>query len=272
MLTVGYNFDGAQNPLVTRSGDQASASPVLTVSNFYGAHGFDPNLRNLSAVFYAAGPNIDHQPDAIEEVRNIDIAPTIARILGVTPSSLVQGKALQLGRAPLQLIGGVSRKIHGQAGTFDIPLALDGTVTVEPRRQNLFLSHELVFTFSERLTSGSALVSKENGISSSEIRGDELIVHLWRVRDGQIVNLTLKNVSDGKTVLAPVEVKVGFLFGDVLGSGLVDKSDVNEVRNDAVDSGRLNSETFRADILLDGKVNQGDILFDQLSIGHRLND
>jgi hypothetical protein len=149
---------------------------------------------------------------------------------------------------------------------------LDGTVTVEPRRQNLFLSHELVFTFSERLTSGSALVSKQQGISTSEIRGDELVIHLWRVKDGETISLTLKDVSDGKTVLAPVRVKVGFLFGDVLGSGAVDNSDVNEVRNDAVGGGKLDSETFRADILLNGKINQSDILFDQLSIGHQLND
>jgi hypothetical protein len=36
LLTVGYNFDGFQSPLVARTGDQASTSPVFTVSNFYG--------------------------------------------------------------------------------------------------------------------------------------------------------------------------------------------------------------------------------------------
>jgi hypothetical protein len=203
-------------------------------------------------------------------VHNIDITPTIERILGVTPSSLVQGKALHLGRAPLQLIRGVSRKIHGATGAFDIPLALDGTLTVECRRENLFLGHDLIFTFSDTLTGGSASISRGDGVCLSEIRGDELVVHIWGVRDGETVNVTLNHVSNGKTVLPPVEVKVGFLFGDVAGSGLVDRSDVNEVRSDALDGGKLNTETFRADILLNGKVNQGDVLFDSLSLGHWL--
>lgn len=59
LLTAGYNFDGAQTPLVTRSGDMATALPTLTLPNFYGAHGYDPNLVHMSAVFYAAGPVIE---------------------------------------------------------------------------------------------------------------------------------------------------------------------------------------------------------------------
>jgi hypothetical protein len=178
---------------------------------------------------------------------------------------------LHLGRAPLQLIWGVSRKVHGDAGAFDIPLTLDGTVTVECRRENLFLSHELVFTFSDTLTSGSASIPRGNGISLTEIRGDELHVRLFGVRDGETVNVTLNHVSNGKSVLPPIEVKVGFLFGDVAGSGLVDQTDVNEVRSDSLDGGELNTETFRADILLNGKVDQRDIFFDNLRVGHRLN-
>ncbi|NMG09462.1 alkaline phosphatase family protein [Brasilonema sp. UFV-L1] len=92
LLTEGYSFDGTQTPVVQRLGDSTSNRPVLSVPNFYGAHGYDPTLPNMSAIFYAAGPDI--QPGKLEQVHNIDIAPTILRLLDVQPASTVQGKAL----------------------------------------------------------------------------------------------------------------------------------------------------------------------------------
>lgn len=91
LLTEGYNFDGIQTPVVQRLGD-SSSSPVLSVPNFYGAHGYDPNLPNMSASFFAAGPDFNRK--TLKRVRNIDIAPTIARLLNVEPASTVQGKSI----------------------------------------------------------------------------------------------------------------------------------------------------------------------------------
>ena len=81
LLTVGYNFDGTQSPVVQRLGDAPATSPTLSLPNFYGAHGYDPLLPNMSAIFIAAGPDI--RPGSLTRVRNIDIAPTIGRLLGV---------------------------------------------------------------------------------------------------------------------------------------------------------------------------------------------
>jgi hypothetical protein len=92
MLTDGYNFDGTQNPVVQRLGDALSARPVLSVSNFYGAHGYDPEINHMSALFVAAGPDIEE--GKLDLVHNIDIAPTIEKILGVKPDKTVEGKAL----------------------------------------------------------------------------------------------------------------------------------------------------------------------------------
>jgi hypothetical protein len=80
LLTVGYNFDGTQTPIVQRQGDPATGTPILSLPNFYGAHGYDPRLRNMSAIFFAAGPDIRH--GSLTHVHNIDVAPTVARILG----------------------------------------------------------------------------------------------------------------------------------------------------------------------------------------------
>jgi hypothetical protein len=92
LLTVGYNFDGTQSPVVQRLGDPPSATPLLSLPNFYGAHGYDPTLPNMSAIFMAAGPDI--RRGRLTRVSNIDVAPTAARLLGVKLSTLVDGHAL----------------------------------------------------------------------------------------------------------------------------------------------------------------------------------
>jgi phosphodiesterase/alkaline phosphatase D-like protein len=105
LLNVGYNFDGTQTPVVHRLGDVSAGTAsqvldfnVLSVPNFYGAHGYDPNLKDMSAIFFAAGPDIGH--GTVPLVHNIDIAPTIDGLLGVTPAATVQGKAIPLLKLP----------------------------------------------------------------------------------------------------------------------------------------------------------------------------
>jgi len=95
ILTPGYNFDGTQSPVVIRQGDPVATTPVLSVPNFYGAHGYISTLPLMSAIFYAAGPNIIPGP-ALDVVRNIDIAPTVLKLLQVAPAPTVQGKVLPI--------------------------------------------------------------------------------------------------------------------------------------------------------------------------------
>lgn len=92
LLKTGYNFDGTQATPIIRKGDAASTSPILSVPNFYGAHGYDPTLPEMKAIYYAAGPDIGQQE--LGSVRNIDVAPTIEKILGVTPDATVNGTAI----------------------------------------------------------------------------------------------------------------------------------------------------------------------------------
>jgi predicted AlkP superfamily pyrophosphatase or phosphodiesterase len=92
LLSLGYNFDGTQSPAVQRLGDSSVGAPIFSVPNFYGAHGYNPKHRSMSAIFIAAGPDIKKRE--IEEVRNIDIAPTILELLGVQGSDKIQGVAI----------------------------------------------------------------------------------------------------------------------------------------------------------------------------------
>jgi hypothetical protein len=95
LLAEGYNFDGIQSPGVARLGDPPfnAATTVFSVPNFYGAHGHDSELRSMSAILYAAGPDLK-QGKPIERVRSIDIAPTILEILGVEPAPTVDGRVI----------------------------------------------------------------------------------------------------------------------------------------------------------------------------------
>ncbi|MBV9386999.1 MAG: alkaline phosphatase family protein [Chroococcidiopsidaceae cyanobacterium CP_BM_ER_R8_30] len=94
LLTEGYNFDGAQSPPVQRLGDSPSTNQVLSVSSFYGAHGYDATIPNMSAILYAAGPDIGR--GTLTQIRNIDVAPTITQLLGVQSAPTVQGKPFNL--------------------------------------------------------------------------------------------------------------------------------------------------------------------------------
>jgi arylsulfatase A-like enzyme len=66
---------------------------VLSVPNFYGAHGHNSSLASMSATFLAAGPRIEKHK-TIAQVRNIDVAPTIMHLLGVAPGEDVDGRVL----------------------------------------------------------------------------------------------------------------------------------------------------------------------------------
>ncbi len=94
LLKEGYNFDGTQATPVIRKGDTTSTTPILSVPNFYGAHGYDPTSPAMQAIFLAAGPDIANKD--LGQVNNIDIAPTIDKLLGVKPASTVDGKALDI--------------------------------------------------------------------------------------------------------------------------------------------------------------------------------
>ena len=94
LMAPGYNFDGIQNPGVARLGDAPfnAATTALSMPNFYGAHGHDPKLPVMSATFIASGPRI-RDNTTIRRMHNLDVAPTIMRILGVRPHG-VDGEVL----------------------------------------------------------------------------------------------------------------------------------------------------------------------------------
>jgi 2',3'-cyclic-nucleotide 2'-phosphodiesterase (5'-nucleotidase family) len=79
--------------------DAATAGQNIAFSQFFGQHGYLPDLVNLKrgvnmhGTFVAAGPGIRHRYD-IKGVRAIDVAPTMAFLLGIAGPQSARGQIL----------------------------------------------------------------------------------------------------------------------------------------------------------------------------------
>ena len=105
------NVDGSDSLHPNRSGDvvvvsrppyqfdAATAGQSIAFSQFFGQHGYLPDLVdlkrdvNMHGTFVAAGPGIRKRGD-VKGVRAIDVAPTIAFVMGIPGPQNARGKIL----------------------------------------------------------------------------------------------------------------------------------------------------------------------------------
>lgn len=79
--------------------DAATPGQRIAFSQFFGQHGYRPNLVdlehnvNMRATFIASGPGIRRQ-DPVAGVRAIDVAPTLAFLMGIPGPQNAQGRIL----------------------------------------------------------------------------------------------------------------------------------------------------------------------------------
>lgn len=158
----------------------------------------------------------------------------------------------------------VSRKTHGAAGTFDIPIdpagALTGTtITVEPRQAGA--GHQVVFAFTGAAPTSVASVTATTQaaasvpIASTTFTATEMIVTLGTVPNGSRVAIAATGVN-GVAGLNP-SVVVGFLVGDVSGNRVVQGSDVTYVQQRL--SAPLTAANFKADVSVNGQIQGSDV-------------
>ncbi len=80
--------------------DAQTPGQTIAFSQFFGQHGYTPDLVNLKrnvnmhATFIASGENIRETSREIRGVRSIDVAPTVAFLLGIPGPQNAQGKIL----------------------------------------------------------------------------------------------------------------------------------------------------------------------------------
>jgi len=79
--------------------DAATPGQRIAFSQFFGQHGYLPNLVdlphnvNMHATFVAAGPGIRHR-DPLAGVRAVDLAPTLAALMGIPGPQNARGRIL----------------------------------------------------------------------------------------------------------------------------------------------------------------------------------
>jgi hypothetical protein len=133
---------------------------------------------------------------------------------------------------PPSLVQAYSRKVHGSAGTFDLPLSAVSTApTTEPRSGGAGGSHTIVFTFDKPVNGGSAAVLAGPGVAGAiSYSGNEMIVPVTAVTNQQYATVAVSGVTatDG-TSGGSGSVRVGFLLGDVSQNRVVTVSDLAQV-------------------------------------------
>jgi hypothetical protein len=158
--------------------------------------------------------------------------------------------------APAVLQSAVSRKAHGTAGTFDLPLSTTPTdPTTEPRTGP---AQTLVFTFDKAIASATVNVTEGTATTAAPtFSGNDVIVNLTGVVNQQYVTVALANVvaTDGGAG-GTGSIRTGFLLGDVNQSRVVTVADLGLVN--AQLSQLVTAANFIDDINASGTLSVAD--------------
>jgi hypothetical protein len=165
----------------------------------------------------------------------------------------------------MQLVSAVSRKTHGNAGTFDVDLPVSGAPGIECRTGGTTDSHMLVFTFANNISIQGAAVSVGTGsVDNYTVVGKEVTVNLSGVTNEQTIVVTLLGVRDGINN-SDVEITMVVLLADTTANGAVNSSDIAQTQSQ---SGQLvTSSNFREDVTVNGEINSSDIALVQSKSG-----
>jgi hypothetical protein len=182
---------------------------------------------------------------------------------GITPLSSTE--VFCSGGAPMAS-SAFSRRVHGGAGTFDIPLPLTGNVGIECRTGQ---TDQMIINFATSVTVGSASVTSGTGtVSSFSGSGtSQITVNLTGVTDAQRITVTLHNVNDG-THTGDVPIPMGVLVGDTNANGTVSAADVAQTKSQ---SGQpVTGSNFREDVNTRGTISSTDVAIVKSEVGTAL--
>ena len=171
---------------------------------------------------------------------------------------------------PLDIATAVSRKTHTGVGDFDIPLALSGPATTEPRSGGASNNFTIVFTFTNPLAAVDEATVSCGSVSSRLVDPSNTrryIVNLTGVVcNSHDIGITLVGVHDtlGST-LANTTVAMGLLRGDTNNDRFVNAGDALQTRSRAGQA--ADATNFRSDVNTDGFINSGDTLIVRAASG-----
>jgi glucose/arabinose dehydrogenase len=171
------------------------------------------------------------------------------------------------GASPPTPLRAISRKIHGQAGPFDINLPLTGNPGIECRSGGATGDYQVVITFANPVTvngnfqadvtAGTASVGTNGAANGGvvTVNGAVVTVPLTNVANAQRIAVTLFDVHQG-TNAGDVTIPLDVLVGDSNGNRVVNASDVSQVKSSL---GQIvTSLNFRRDVTANGAFNSSD--------------
>jgi hypothetical protein len=154
------------------------------------------------------------------------------------------------------LTNAVSRRVHGAAGTYDLPLSSVATnPTTEPR---IGPSQTIVFTFDKPVSAATATITEGTATAGvPTFSGNNVIVGLTGVTNQQYVTVSLSSVasSDGGTG-GSGSVRIGFLVGDVNQNRVVTVADLGLVNAQLAQP--VTAANYLKDVNVSGTLTVGD--------------
>jgi hypothetical protein len=168
--------------------------------------------------------------------------------------------------APPQAQSAFSRRVHGGAGTFDIPLPLTGNVGIECRTGS---NDQMIINFASNVTVDSVSVTSGTGmVDNFSGNGTPTItVNLSGVTDQQRITVTLHNVNNGNG-MGDVPVSMGVLIGDTNANGTVSAGDVAQTKSQAGQP--VTGTNFREDVNASGTITSTDVAIVKSKVGDAL--
>ena len=158
----------------------------------------------------------------------------------------------------------VSRKTHGNVGSFVVDLPLTGTAGIECRSGGATNDYTVVVTFlanvsvngnpQAAVTAGTAAIGG-SGVSNGgavTIAGNMVTIPLTNVANAQTINVTLNNVNGSTNVVIPMSL----LVGDTNADAVVNAGDAIQTRSRS--GAATDATNFRSDVNADGFINSGD--------------
>ena len=179
---------------------------------------------------------------------------------------------VSLSAVALTLTGAQSRKNHGTAINFDLPLnhkaVITGAITVEPRGSGG--AHIIVFEFDDVINSVASASSVDVagnalGNASPQVSGTNFVaVTLTGIPDARRITVVLNGVNGSLNT----SVSLGFLVGDLNNTLSVDAVDLSNVKARAGQT--VNASNYKYDVNTSGSINAADIAVVKSRVGTSL--
>jgi hypothetical protein len=161
-----------------------------------------------------------------------------------------------------------SRKTHGTAGSFDIPLPLTGDPGIECRADGV---SQVVLVFGQPVNFTGASVSSGTGsVASTSGNGtNQAVINLTGVTNAQKITVKLLGVRFAVGgASADVPVTIGVLLADTSADRTTNSTDISQTKSQSGQS--VGPSNFREDVTVDGNINSTDIALTKSKSGTAL--